>query len=89
MKQGDGTGIIASGGVKCAAHPTRIALGYCGQCGKALCKDCLVRLRTGNYCDACANAPEGKAARPRRGIPWWTVALILVAALLLMRALIH
>jgi len=75
--------------VKCATHPDRTALGYCGRCGKALCKECLVRLSTGNYCDTCANAPDRGAARPRRAIPWWVVGLILLAALIFIRALVH
>jgi hypothetical protein len=75
--------------VKCATHPDRTALGYCGRCGKALCKECLVRLSTGNYCDTCANAPDRRPARPRRAIPWWVVGLILLAALIFIRALVH
>lgn len=75
--------------MKCTAHPERPALGYCGRCGKALCKDCLVRLSTGNFCDACANAPERGAGRSRRSVPWWAIALILVVALIAIRALIH
>jgi hypothetical protein len=75
--------------VKCATHPDRAALGYCGRCGKALCKECLVRLSTGNYCDTCANAPYRVPARPRRGMSWWVVGLILLAAFIVLRALIH
>jgi hypothetical protein len=75
--------------MKCATHPERTALGYCGRCGKALCKDCLVRLSTGNFCDTCANAPERGTSRPRRGVPWWAVGLILLVAFIVIRALIH
>ncbi len=75
--------------MKCATHPDRTALGYCARCGKPLCKDCLVRLRTGNYCETCANAPEGRTARARRGIPWWAVALVVLVALIILRALIR
>jgi hypothetical protein len=74
--------------MKCATHPDRSALGYCGRCGKALCKECLVRLSTGNYCDTCANAPA-RAARSARGLPWWALALIIVAAVIVIRAIIH
>jgi MYXO-CTERM domain-containing protein len=70
--------------VKCAVHPDRLALGYCSKCGKPLCKECLVRLRTGNFCDACANAPAGGPAR-RRGLPWWAIGLIVLAALIVIR----
>jgi hypothetical protein len=73
--------------VKCAAHPDRTALGYCARCGKPLCKDCLVRLSTGNFCETCANAPERPAAK--RTIPWWAIALVVIAALIVLRALIH
>jgi hypothetical protein len=75
--------------MKCATHPDRAALGYCGRCGKALCKDCLVRLSTGNYCETCANAPERSPRTSRRGLPWWAVALIIVAAVIVLRALIR
>ena len=71
--------------MKCAVHLDRQALGYCSRCGKPLCKECLVRLRVGNFCDACANAPEGRAARLRRGMPWWAIGLIVLAALIVIR----
>ncbi len=74
--------------MKCAHHPERNALGYCAQCGKALCSACLMRLATGNYCAACATA-ESRAVRGRRGIPWWAVGLLVLAALVLARALFH
>lgn len=74
--------------MKCATHPDRSALGYCGRCGKALCKDCLVRLSTGNYCETCANAPAGTPRRAR-ALPWWAIALIIVAAVIVLRAIIH
>ena len=78
--------------MKCATHPDRNALGYCSRCGKPLCKDCLVRLRTGNYCDACANNPEGRTIRPRRRFAWWAIALVVLGILTLisvLRALMH
>lgn len=74
--------------MKCAYHPERIALGYCAQCGKAVCTACLVRLSTGNICETCANA-EGRAVRVRRGVPWWALGLLVLAALILVRALFH
>lgn len=75
--------------MRCAVHPDRQALGYCSRCGKPLCKECLVRLRTGNFCDACANAPEGRPARPRRGMPWWAIGLIVLAALIVIRMVVR
>lgn len=74
--------------MKCANHLERTALGYCAQCGKALCTACLVRLPTGNYCEACATA-EPRAIRGRRGIPWWAVGLLVLAALILVRTFFH
>ncbi len=74
--------------VKCAHHPDRTALGYCGVCGKPLCTACLVRLSTGNYCDVCAN-PQDRSGRARWPIPWWAVALVALAALVLIKALVH
>ena len=75
--------------MRCAVHPDRQALGYCSRCGKPLCKECLVRLRTGNFCDTCANAPEGRPARPRRGMPWWAIGLIVLAALIVIRMVVR
>ncbi|HKV45679.1 MAG TPA: B-box zinc finger protein [bacterium] len=78
--------------MKCATHPDRNALGYCAQCGKPLCKECLVKLRTGNYCEVCANNPGGRVIRPRRRFPWWTIALVVMGILALasvLHTLIH
>jgi len=75
--------------VKCAVHPERIALGYCASCGKPLCKDCLVRLSTGNFCEACAGASDRPAAGKRRGVPWWAIGLIALAALIALRMVIR
>ncbi len=71
--------------MKCANHPDRIALGYCANCGKPMCRTCLVRLSTGNYCQACASGED----RPpkRRGIPWWALALGVLIVIVLLRAL--
>lgn len=71
--------------MKCVNHPERAALGYCSQCGKALCTECLVRLSTGNYCEACANPTA--AERPRRAIPWWLIVLAAAVLLFLVRLL--
>lgn len=73
--------------MKCAHHPDRTALGYCSRCGKALCTQCLVRLSTGNFCEACANPQD----RPRRGarVPWWAVVLAALAVLVLARLFVR
>ena len=78
--------------MKCAAHPDRSALGYCSRCGKALCKECLVRLSAGNYCEVCANDPQGRMSRPKRRFPWWAIALVVMgvaAAASILRSVIH
>ncbi|HLN14932.1 MAG TPA: B-box zinc finger protein [bacterium] len=74
--------------MKCANHPDRLALGYCATCGKALCSSCLVRTSSGNYCETCA-ARGDQPAKQRRGIPWWAVALGILALLILVRAIAH
>jgi len=72
--------------VKCANHPDRMALGYCAGCGKPLCSACLVRLSSGNYCEACTH-PGDRPPQARRRIPWWAVVLVVLAGLILFRAL--
>jgi hypothetical protein len=72
--------------MRCANHPDRPALGYCSRCGKALCTECLVRLSTGNYCDACANPA---ATPPRRAVPWWLIVLAVLVLIALVRLFVH
>lgn len=73
--------------MKCVNHSDRPALGYCSRCGKALCSECLVRLSTGNFCDACANP---SAARPaRRATPWWLIVLVAGGLIVLLRLFVH
>ncbi|HLJ60423.1 MAG TPA: B-box zinc finger protein [bacterium] len=74
--------------MKCANHPDRIALGYCSNCGKALCARCLVRTSTGNYCETCATSGD-RPPRTRRAIPWWAIALGILVVLFLIRAFIR
>jgi MYXO-CTERM domain-containing protein len=73
-----------SAAVRCATHPERAALGYCAQCGKPLCRACLVRLSGGNYCTPCASGEQSPVRRARR-MPWWALALAAVALLILLR----
>lgn len=73
--------------MKCANHPDRAALGYCSQCGKAVCTECLVRLSTGNFCDTCAN--PSAAVRPRRAMPWWLIVVGAAGVLFLVRLVMH
>ncbi|MDQ7839693.1 MAG: hypothetical protein RDU83_01540 [bacterium] len=68
-------------GIPCAHHADRLALTYCSGCGKALCGSCVVRLGTGNYCRACAEAPDlrPRRARGRSGRTWlWVGIAVLV-----------
>jgi hypothetical protein len=79
-------------GIACAHHADRLALGYCAGCGRPLCSACLVRLSAGNYCEACARAPDLRPAAPRaarpRGRLWILVAAaVAVIALLATRLL--
>jgi hypothetical protein len=72
--------------MRCANHPDRTALGYCSRCGKALCPECLVRLSSGNFCEACANpAPPVR----RRTIPRWLIIAAALFVVLLLRLAIH
>lgn len=73
--------------MKCANHPDRNALGYCSSCGKALCSECLVRLSTGNFCEACASPTA--AARPRRAASWWLIVAGAGLLFLLLRLVVH
>jgi hypothetical protein len=72
--------------MRCANHPDRPALGYCSRCGKALCTECLVRLSTGNFCDACANPAP---AAPPRTVPWWLIVVAVVVLLVVIRLAVH
>ena len=67
--------------VVCTFHADRPALAYCAGCGKALCTVCVVRLSTGNYCEACAEAPTHRpgAARQGRGRVWVWAGLAVAA----------
>ena len=75
--------------MKCAAHPDRAALGYCSRCGKPLCKDCLVRLNMGNFCETCANNPEGLRPRAGRRLPWWLIVVVVLGVVVLLRLVVH
>jgi hypothetical protein len=76
--------------ITCANHADRNALAYCAGCGNPLCGECVVRLSTGNYCDACAAAPDHRPVPPARRsrAGWWIAgALILMAAYVVSRLL--
>lgn len=67
-------------GITCAHHPDRAALGYCAGCGSPLCGQCVVRLPEGNYCNACASAPDHRPRAPARGSRLWVWAGIVALA---------
>ncbi len=77
-------------GIACAHHPDRTAMGYCAGCGKALCSNCIARLPEGNYCNACASAPDHRPqppARRTRAWVWTAVAALAVVLYVLARLL--
>ncbi|MBI4278613.1 MAG: hypothetical protein HY660_09170 [Armatimonadetes bacterium] len=77
-----------STGVRCAFHPDAPALTYCSRCGKALCKSCVVRLSSGNYCARCAEQPEAGPAPARPSFMRWVlVGVVLLVLSFLFRAL--
>lgn len=39
--------------MKCAVHPEADAVGYCRNCGKALCSHCAREVRGALYCETC------------------------------------
>jgi len=77
--------------IACAYHGDRAALAYCSGCGKALCSQCVVRLTSGNYCDACANTPDHRPAPPRTGrsrlLIWVGLAVLALGGYIITRLL--
>ncbi|MGB6358964.1 MAG: DUF5668 domain-containing protein [Candidatus Acidiferrales bacterium] len=52
--------------MKCAVHPDTDAIGFCRNCGKALCQQCAREVRGALYCEQCLAAmmaPQGPAAQ--------------------------
>ena len=54
--------------MKCAVHPDVDAIGYCRNCGKALCSVCARPIRDVFYCEDClagaVGIPPTPSARP-------------------------
>jgi ferredoxin len=75
-------------GIACTHHADRPALAYCAGCGKPLCSACVVRLSAGNYCEACAAAPDHRPAPPpkARSRLWIVVGAAVAVALILLVA---
>ncbi|MFQ5663357.1 MAG: LiaI-LiaF-like domain-containing protein [Terriglobia bacterium] len=65
--------------MKCLKHPETDAVGYCRQCGKALCTECRREIRSVLYCEDCLASTVlpggGQPAAP--GAPNPGVALVL------------
>ncbi|MFZ0640668.1 MAG: B-box zinc finger protein [Candidatus Acidiferrales bacterium] len=52
--------------MKCAVHPDIDAIGFCRNCGKALCQQCAREVRGALYCEQCLAAmmaPQAPAAQ--------------------------
>src|SRR5437588_8748240 len=89
--------MAAPAGTACTNHPKRDRVASCGNCGKPLCRDCVVHTPVGIKCPACTGervpaaasagrpAPSRPAApRPSRGSrPRWLVPAAVAAAVLL------
>jgi Domain of unknown function (DUF5668) len=50
--------------MKCAVHPDVDAIGYCRNCGKALCSTCARPIRDVLYCEDCLAGAVGIPAAP-------------------------
>lgn len=48
--------------MKCAVHPDVDAAGYCRNCGKAMCRDCVRPVRDVLYCEDCLASGMGHSA---------------------------
>src|SRR5260370_8223189 len=57
--------------MKCAVHPDADAIGYCRNCGKALCAVCVRPVRDVLYCEDCLARVMGipPAAQPGAAAP--------------------
>jgi len=50
--------------MKCAVHPEVEAVGYCRNCGKPMCSDCVRPVRDALYCEDCLARLMGIPAPP-------------------------
>jgi len=55
--------------MKCAVHTDVDAIGYCRNCGKALCSTCARPIRDVYYCEDCLAGAVGIPAPPPAGNP--------------------
>jgi TM2 domain-containing membrane protein YozV len=54
--------------MKCAVHPDADAVGYCRNCGKALCSVCVRPVRDVLYCEDCLARVMGIPPAPQPGV---------------------
>src|SRR5256885_15070731 len=57
--------------MKCAVHPDADAVGYCRNCGKAMCSVCVRPVRDVLYCEDCLASVMGLSPAPSgtTGVP--------------------
>jgi hypothetical protein len=64
--------------MNCAIHTDTGATGYCRNCGKALCPQCIREVRGSLYCEPCLSSMVARAAVPAASSgrhPWLAFAL--------------
>jgi len=71
--------------MRCAYHPEAVAITYCSRCGRALCRDCVVRLSQGNFCDRCISGLSEKRTRRSWSLYVGAAIAAIIALLLLAR----
>lgn len=68
--------------MKCAVHPEADAVGYCRNCGKAMCSQCSREVRGALYCETCLAAtmapPQATASQFAPGAPAATYPYVAV-----------
>src|SRR5260370_16836287 len=55
--------------MNCAVHPEGDAVGYCRNCGKAMCAVCVRPVRDVLYCEDCLANVMGHPATPGAAFP--------------------
>lgn len=60
--------------MKCAVHPDVDAVGYCRNCGKAVCSTCVRQVRDVLYCEDCLAQTLGHVPTPPPAVPGYSYA---------------
>ncbi|HEV2492904.1 MAG TPA: DUF5668 domain-containing protein [Terriglobia bacterium] len=56
--------------MKCSNHPEVDSVAFCGQCGRALCKDCMREVKGMIYCENClASRMQYPSSSPLSSLP--------------------